>query len=108
MRQSPSTGRGAQSHSTLTRFRSHTTGRFRDGYAALPVTVQRQARVAYRLFKLDPSHPGLHFKKIHPKRPIYSARVGIGYRALAVLEGKHAIWFWIGTHADYDRMVAKL
>lgn len=40
--------------------------------------------------------------------PIYSARVGLGYRALAVREGGTWIWFWIGNHADYDRLLRNL
>ena len=34
--------------------------------------------------------------------------VGLGYRALAVLDGDLAVWFWIGTHADYDRLLRSL
>ena len=70
--------------------------------------MQRQARIAYRLFRLDSQHPGLHFKKVHSTRPIFSARVGLGYRALAVIEGDVAIWFWIGSHSSYDRLIADL
>jgi len=64
---------------------------------------RRRAREAYRRFKSDPSHPSLRFKKVHATEPIYAARVGLGYRALAVLDADVAVWFWIGTHADYDR-----
>lgn len=88
--------------------RSRTTARFRDAFAALPPQVQRQARQAYRLFRLDPRHPGLHFKQVHASRPIFSARVGLGYRALAVEEQDDLIWFWIGSHAQYDRLLAQL
>lgn len=87
---------------------SHTTERFRNALAGLPDHVRRQARAAYRLFIQDPWHPGLHFKQVHPTRPIYSARVGLGYRALGVREGDEIVWFWIGSHADYDRMIGGL
>ncbi len=63
---------------------SRTTRRFRDLLAALPAHVRRQAQEAYRLFQGNPAHPGLHFKQVHPDPPIYSARVGIGYRASAL------------------------
>jgi hypothetical protein len=36
---------------------------------------------------------------------IYSARIGLGYRALGQLEGSEIVWFWIGPHSDYDRLV---
>jgi len=87
---------------------SRTTRRFRELFAVLPANVRRQAREAYRLFRHDPAHPGLHFKQVHPDPPTYSARVGIGYRAAAVLRGDRVIWFWIGTHADYDTLLRHL
>ncbi len=88
--------------------KSHTTARFRETLAGLPAHVQRQARAAYTLFAQDPTHPSLRFKQVHETRPIYSARVGLGYRALCVREGEDLVWFWIGSHAEYDRLVASL
>ncbi|MCE5267254.1 MAG: hypothetical protein LLG00_05155 [Planctomycetaceae bacterium] len=88
--------------------KSYTTGQFRRLSASLPRHVQRQARQAYRLFQRDRSHPGLHFKRVHPDPPMYSARVGIGYRAVGVLDGDVIAWFWIGSHANYDRLLAEL
>ena len=70
--------------------------------------MQDQARLAYRLFRDNPEHPSLRFKPVHPRRPIYSARVGLGYRALAVRDGDAVIWFWIGSHADYDHLLKRL
>ena len=87
---------------------SKTTGRFRDAYRRLPEHVQRRAREAYRRFKDNPSHPSLRFKHVHATVPIYSARVGLGYRALAVVDGEVVVWFWIGTHADYDQLLRTL
>jgi len=84
---------------------SKTTDRFRKAYAQLPEHVQRRAREAYRLFRDNPSHPSLRFKQVHATLPIYSARVGLGYRALAVRDDDTVVWFWIGTHADYDRLL---
>jgi hypothetical protein len=70
--------------------------------------VQRRARAAYRLFRQEPSHPSLRFKLVHPSRPIYSVRIGLAYRALGVRDGDEIIWFWIGSHADYDRLLKEL
>jgi hypothetical protein len=50
----------------------------------------------------------LRFKKVHDDPPIYSARVGIAYRAAGVLDGDTVVWFWIGSHADYDKLLARL
>ena len=85
--------------------RSVTTERFRKAFAGLPAQVQRQARSAYRQFQADPAHPGLHFKPIQGSPTLYSARVGLGYRALGTRDGDTIIWFWIGSHADYDRLI---
>jgi hypothetical protein len=35
----------------------------------------------------------------------WSARVGGGYRALAMIQGDEAEWFWIGPHDEYDRLL---
>ena len=84
---------------------SRTTRQFRELFAALPAQVQQQAREAYRLFRLNAAHRGLRFKQVHPDPPTYSARVGIAYRAVCVLDGDTAVWFWIGSHADYDKLL---
>jgi hypothetical protein len=70
--------------------------------------VQERARAAYRLFQQEPSHPSLRFKVVHTSRPIYSVRIGLGYRALGVRDGDEIVWFWIGSHADYDRLLRVL
>jgi hypothetical protein len=87
---------------------SHTTERFRAAFAELPERVQRSSRRAYRTFLKNPSHPSLRFKQVHATRPIFSARVALGYHALCVREGEDFIWFWIGSHAEYDRLLSRL
>jgi hypothetical protein len=67
-------------------------------YARLPAAVREQARRAYRLWRANPSHPGVQFKRVHATEPIFSARVGIGWTALGLLEGNTVTWFWIGSH----------
>jgi hypothetical protein len=74
-------------------------------YAGLPERIRLNARKAYRLFRNDPSHPGLNFKKVDKDNNVYSVRVGIGYRALGRLEGDEIVWFWIGPHSEYDQVV---
>jgi hypothetical protein len=69
----------------------------------LPADVRKQARQAYRLFIENPHHPSLRFKPIHQNRPIYSVRIGLNYRAIGVYEEDDVIWYWIGSHADYDK-----
>jgi hypothetical protein len=31
-------------------------------------------------------------------------RIGLGYRALGIRTGDEVVWFWIGSHADYDQL----
>jgi hypothetical protein len=68
----------------------------------LPANVQQLARENYDLLKVNPYHPSLHFKRVGR---FWSVRVGRSYRALAVDAAGGIVWFWIGTHAEYDRLV---
>ncbi len=88
--------------------KSFTTAQFRQLLGDLPAEVQEKARGAYRQFKDDPSYPSLRFKKVHPKLPIYSARINRDYRAVGQLEDDTIIWFWVGSHADYDSLLDQL
>jgi hypothetical protein len=88
--------------------RSTATPRFWAAYRDLPLEVRDAAQKAYRLFRDNPAHPSLQFKKVHARQPIYSARVTLGYRAVALVENDQATWFWIGGHADYDRLLSRL
>ena len=71
-------------------------------YRALPASVRGLADKAFGLLKADPQHPSLHFKKVGRFR---SARVGLHHRALGVETSDGVLWFWIGTHAEYDDLV---
>ena len=88
--------------------KSSTTKDFRKQLNQLPISVQEQANKAYALWKTDPYHPSLQFKRVSQRQPIYSARVSLNYRALGLLEKEHIYWFWIGTHAEYDEMLKRL
>jgi hypothetical protein len=88
--------------------KSRATPRFWAAYRALPDGVQDQARKAYRLFSENPAHPSLQFKKVNDRGPVYSARIALDYRALGVLNDAAMVWFWIGSHADYDRLLRNL
>ena len=84
---------------------SRTTRQFRRLFLRLPRDVQRDAKRAYRTFQTNPAHPGLQFKKLEGEQDIYSARIGLEYRALATMKGDLIVWYWIGGHAEYDRLV---
>ncbi|GIK67018.1 MAG: hypothetical protein BroJett018_48120 [Chloroflexota bacterium] len=82
--------------------------RFRKAFRRLPLQIRKQARQAYQFFKDDPHHPSLHFKRVGRSLPIYSARVTLDYRVLGILEEDTIIWFWIGSHDEYERILASL
>jgi hypothetical protein len=75
---------------------------FWEAYKRLPEAVRRLADKNYALLKSDPRHPSLQFKKVGR---FWSVRVGARYRALAVEADENVIWFWIGSHADYDALL---
>lgn len=75
---------------------------FWTSYAALPVSAQRLADKSFDLLKSDPRHPSLRLKKVGR---YWSARVGQHHRALAVEAPDGLVWFWIGTHAEYDQLL---
>ena len=79
-----------------------TTPQFWELYQNLPSQIQDLADKNFALLKQDATHPSLHLKKV---KNFWSVRIGIRYRALAFQVEEGLLWFWIGTHADYDRMV---
>lgn len=76
---------------------------FWEGYGRLPKKIQRAARKQYRLWLDDPSHPSIRFKKVGD---FWSARVTGSYRAVGIMDGDTVVWFFIGTHSEYDRLLA--
>ena len=85
-------------HSTLARFWRH--------YEALPKDVQELAGRQFERLKADPRHPSLHFKRVGKRDGLWSARVGMGYRALGRDRSDGVVWFWIGTHAVYSQLLS--
>ena len=75
---------------------------FWQSYRSLPVAVQRLADRCFQQLKRDARHPSLHLKKVGR---FYSARVGIHYRAVGVEATDGIVWFWIGPHAEYDKLI---
>ncbi len=88
--------------------KSRTTPRFRKAHEKLPQSIQKQAREAYELFAKDPSHPSLRFKRIHTSRQVYSVRISRAVRALGVRENDSIVWFWIGSHDEYAKLVKRV
>lgn len=75
---------------------------FWQAYSKLPENVRALADKNYALLKENPQHPSLHFKKVGR---YWSTRIGLRHRALAVEVDGGLLWFWIGSHADYDGLI---
>ena len=71
-------------------------------YRALPVEVQAHADRCYEFIKADPRHPSIHLKHVGE---YWSARIGQNYRAVGTTVDDGISWFWIGSHADYDKLI---
>ncbi len=85
--------------------KSSTTAQFWKLYRALPREIQYRADSAYRLWLLNPYAQGLYFKRVGKLQPVYSVRIGLDYRALGLLQGDTVLWFWIGAHDEYERLL---
>jgi len=70
----------------------------------LPEEVRALADKNFELLKADPRHPSLHFKRVGQ---FWSVRAGIHYRALDHDVADGIQWFWIGSHADYDKYISR-
>ena len=88
--------------------KSHVTAEFRRQFSELPDEVRQRARRSYLLWRENPGHPGVQFKRVHPRKPIYSVRIGIDWRAVGLRQGDTIIWYWIGSHTDYDALLKRL
>jgi len=84
--------------------KSNTTSTFRKLFSKLPIEIQKQARKSYTLWKNDPSHPSLHFKKMEE---LYSVRIAVKWRVLGFFQNDTYIWFWIGSHEDYNILIKR-
>ena len=79
-----------------------TTKRFWISYYNLSPNAQISADKAFNLIKSNPLHPSLQFKKVGK---LYSARIDLCHRALALKDGDNYIWLWVGNHADYEKII---
>ncbi len=80
---------------------------FRKSFEGLPADIRRRARAAYRRFQANRQNPGVEFTALNAQQPLGCVRVNDGYRAVGVRNGEVIIWFFIGTHAEYDRLVVQ-
>ena len=85
--------------------RSFTSLKFWKAFEKLPVSVKDSAKSTFRLWQNSPFHPSLQFKRVHSVKPIFSVRIGLDWRALGIKNNEDIIWFWIGSHEEYNQMI---
>jgi hypothetical protein len=88
--------------------KSKISPRFKKCAVSLPENVRKSAREAFKLFSKNPYYPSLHFKRIHSTMPVFSVRISLNYRAAGVVDGDEIVWFWIGSHADYEKLLKNI
>ena len=71
-------------------------------FAGLSPELQALARANFELLKSDARHPSLQFKRVGR---FWSARVGSSHRALGIDSPIGIVWFWIGPHEEYMRLI---
>jgi len=77
-------------------------------FGELPKEIQEGAFKAYKIWRKDPQHPSLQFKQVHETNLIFSVRIALGWRAVGIKRKDVMIWYWIGSHDDYDGLLKKL
>jgi len=85
---------------------SKASPRFWQLFSGLPADVQRIAVQNYELWLANPNHPSLRYRRLKGRDNVVTVRAGDHYRALGLLETDGVVWFWIGSHAEYDRLVS--
>jgi hypothetical protein len=87
------------------------TRSYKERLEALPESVQRLAQAAFRLFQQNPAHPSLRHHELKEstagrhRQGSRAVNVGYQYRAVYVPDGNDNVWYWIGTHQDYNTLI---
>ncbi|MBF0228432.1 MAG: hypothetical protein HQK63_02375 [Desulfamplus sp.] len=87
---------------------SRTTKSFWKHYWGLPLLIRQKAIQSYKLWRDNPAHPAICFKRVKESQPIYSVRIGLSYRALGLFKSDTVTWFWIGDHDAYEYLINEL
>jgi hypothetical protein len=81
------------------------TRRFWNLFSTLPPEVRKLAVKTYDLWRKDPNHSSLRFRRLKGSKDGFTVRIGDHYRALGRLDGDTITWVWIGSHSEYDQLL---
>jgi len=79
-----------------------TTPDFWKHYNKLPAPIKKTADKNINLLKSDPHHSSLKLKKVGN---FWSVRITLKYRALGISSADNIIWFWVGDHDEYEKLI---
>lgn len=82
---------------------SRTKPEFWELYRALSAEIRVAAGKAYEKFSQNPAHPSLQLERLRSDPRAWAVRITRDYPAVALRSGDVWVWFWIGTHRDFDR-----
>jgi len=85
--------------------KSFTARSYWDAYYDLPTEIQTIANNKFTLWKLNPFHPSLQFKCVNAPHNIWSVRITRNYRALGVMSKNEIVWYWAGSHKEYEKLI---
>ena len=85
--------------------RSITDPAFWEAFNKLPVNIQERAREKFELWQSNRHHPSLNFKCVDKEDDLWSVRVSINYRAVGTKVGDDIVWYWIGEHKTYEKII---
>jgi hypothetical protein len=86
---------------------------FRERFDRLDERIQRLAVAAFELFLHNPAHPSLHHHPLDDTRrgqhrpSSFAVSVTKQYRAIYVVDGETNVWYWIGSHNDYNTFTGR-
>ncbi len=75
----------------------------------LPERIRKALGKAIRIWSENPTHPSLRLHQLKDTKKgrhlptSFTVSINMQYRAIYVMDGPTAVWYWIGTHAQYDR-----
>jgi hypothetical protein len=76
-------------------------------YHGLPPQIRNAAQNSFQKFLENPAHPSLQLERLKSDSRAWSVRVTRNYRAVARRYDDDWLWFWIGSHEEFDRRFPK-
>ena len=89
------------------------TANYRDLLDRLPDEIQKSASASFKQFLENPNHPSLENHELadtrrgRHRRGSRAVSITRRYRAIYVEDGSTNVWYWIGSHEDYNNFTGK-